>query len=65
MRGGTILDERHASRRGATGFGYPAAGGDWNIVPKMVMWGSSAMITETDVWSLRKTWHEIKGNFGY
>lgn len=40
--------------------------GDWNIVPKMVMWaGSSTEITATDAWSLRKTWHEIKGNFGY
>src|SRR5574344_2164119 len=40
--------------------------GDWNIVPKMVMWaGSSTEITATDAWSLRKTWQEIKGNFGY
>lgn len=40
--------------------------GDWNIVPKMVMWaGSSTVITETDAWSLRKVWHQIKGNFGY
>lgn len=40
--------------------------GDWNIVPKMVMWaGASTVITDADAWSLRKTWHELKGNFGY
>lgn len=50
---------------GGHGLRLSGAGGDWNIVPKMVMWGSSAMITETDASSLRKTWHEIKGNFGY
>lgn len=51
---------------GTTGFGYAGAVGDWNIVPKMVMWaGSSTVITETDAWSLRKVWHQIKGNFGY
>jgi hypothetical protein len=39
--------------------------GDWTIVPLMVMRaGSSGTITETDVWSLRKTWFHLKHNFG-
>lgn len=54
----TCYDYKPCSTSGYTG--------NWDIVPKMVMWsGSASEITATDAWMLRRTWTGIKNQFGY